>query len=66
MTEPMHISPCVCAISSFERRIVNQTMGIDTVKIMDGIFKQGGKVIYWAINLYSVLTEFFHLHIPIR
>lgn len=41
-------------------------MGIDALKIPGGIFKQWGKVIYWAINVYSVLTELFHPHIPIR
>ena len=40
-------------------------MGTDTVKT-PGIFKQRGKVIYWAINLYPILTEFFQAHIPIK
>lgn len=61
-----HFSLCVCSMFSFQCIIPNRTMGTETLKIPRGIFKQWGRVIYWVINWYSVLTEFFHPHIPVR
>lgn len=62
----VHFPLCLCPISPFECKIPNWTKGTETLKTPGGIFKQWGKVIHWAINLCSVLTVFFHPHIPIR